>query len=619
MDINHILQRYFGYSSFRPNQREIIENVMAGHDSLVLMPTGGGKSLCYQIPALAMKGTAIVVSPLISLMQDQVEALRANGIDAAALNSNNGMEEDTVIRRKCLSGDLKLLYISPERLMAEMQYLLRSIDISLFAIDEAHCISQWGHDFRPEYTQLGTIRSMFPQVPIMALTATADKITRSDILEQLKLQDPRIFISSFDRPNLSLTVRRESTKKEKLKYIRRFIDWHKDDPGIIYCLSRKNTEMLAEELQAWGLKAEAYHAGMDALDRNRVQEQFKLDRIQVVCATVAFGMGIDKGNVRWVIHYNMPKSIESFYQEIGRAGRDGAPADTVLFYSWGDIVQLSKFADESGQAEVNKEKLQRMQDYAESGICRRRILLNYFGEQTDHNCGHCDVCINPPKHFDGTIIAQKALSAIVRADQKISISTSIEILKGMLSPTVKRHHYNELKTFGVGRDVSTQDWRNYFLQLLQLGLVELRYDLNNILTVTPSGWEVLRGNKRIELVVIEHEKDKKSMPSFFGKERVPEIHAERLGSAPASRHTTKTAVTDQQPDKKLFEKLRRLRQRLAEEQGFPAYIVFSDKTLDAMARLKPTNKTQMANIPGVGEFKLEKYGKQFIELIKNNR
>ena len=620
MNIDQILQRYFGYNSFRLNQREIIENVMAGRDSLVLMPTGGGKSICYQVPALAMKGTAIVVSPLISLMHDQVEALRANGIEAAALNSNNDMEEDTIVRRRCLSGDLKLLYISPERLMLEMQYLLRSIDISLFAIDEAHCISQWGHDFRPEYAQLGAIREMFPDTPVMALTATADKITRTDILEQLKLKNPQIFISSFDRPNLSLTVRRESTKKEKLRYIMRFIQWHQDEAGIIYCLSRKNTEMLAHELTLQGISAAFYHAGMDAMDRSHTQEMFKLDRVQVVCATVAFGMGIDKGNVRWVIHYNLPKSIESFYQEIGRAGRDGAPADTVLFYSLADIVQLSKFAKESGQAEVNIEKLRRMQDYAESGICRRRILLNYFGEQTDHDCGHCDVCMNPPKRFDGTILIQKALSAVARAEQKIRISTAIEILRGMVSPTVVRMHYDKLKTFGVGRDVSARDWQNYFLQMMQLGLVELRYDLDNILTITPSGWDVLRGNRKIELVVIDHTDDKKKeKPTLFGREHVPEIHAERLGGFTAGRSSAKAPVQNAQLDTRLFEKLKRLRQKLAEEQGYPAYIVFSDKTLDAMARMKPQNKTQMAQVPGVGEYKLKKYGEQFIGVIKNHR
>ena len=599
-----ILKHYFGYNSFRQSQEAIIDHTISGGDSLVLMPTGGGKSLCYQIPALYLPGTAIVISPLISLMKDQVEALRANGIEAEALNSGNDMNADTIIRRKCLSGQLKLLYISPEKLLSETDYLLKHINISLFAIDEAHCISQWGHDFRPEYTQLGTLRELFPKVPVMALTATADKITRQDIIRQLHLENAKEFVSSFDRPNLALSVKRGYKGPEKMRFILNFIKARPFEAGIIYCLSRKTTEKVSSDLRAKGILAEAYHAGMTTQERNATQEAFKNDQLLVICATIAFGMGIDKSNVRWIIHYNMPKSIENFYQEIGRAGRDGAPSETILFYSLADIIQLTEFAKQSGQQDINMDKLRRMQEYAESSVCRRRILLNYFGEQTDHDCGNCDICENPPKRFDGTRYVQMALSAIKRTDEQIRISTIIEILKGMKSPTVIKKSYNTLKTFGVGKDISTNDWQDYLLQMLQMGFIEIAYDQDNVIKITSSGNDVLYGRKSAELSVIDHQ-------SKEAPRKKPKLHLEiPTITIPGLPPTTGIE------DPKLFEALRSLRTQCANEEGFPPYIIFNDKVLHSLATIKPTTLEQFGFISGIGEHKKQKYGERFVALIK---
>ena len=598
-----ILKKYFGYTEFRPQQKEIITNILNKKDTLVLMPTGGGKSLCYQIPALMMEGTAIVVSPLISLMKDQVEALQANGIAARALNSMNTDTDNTNVRMECLQGKVKLLYISPERLISETSYLLRDIKISLFAIDEAHCISQWGHDFRPEYTQLDILRKQFPRIPIVALTATADKITRQDIVKQLKMNEPEVFISSFDRPNLSLDVKKGYQQKEKIRIIKRFIEKHGNESGIIYCMSRKTTEKVAELLYDEGFDTAVYHAGLSNFEREQTQDDFINDRVQIVCATVAFGMGIDKSNVRWVIHYNLPKSIESFYQEIGRAGRDGMKSDTMLFYSLGDMIQLTKFAEESNQKEINIEKLNRMQQYAESDICRRRILLSYFGETMEHDCGNCDVCRNPPERFDGTIIIQKALSAIARTNQQIATGTLIEILRGNFTQEISEKEYDKIKTFGAGREIPSRHWQNYLLQMLNMGYIEIAYNENNHLKITELGAKVLYGKQNAELVVIKEDE-------FSNKQ----YKKNTIVTSPVQ--IKKNAYGNLENEDSLFETLRLLRLKLAEQEAIPPYIVMSDSTLQSLCDKKPKTLEDLDDISGFSEYKKKKYGRDFVNAIK---
>lgn len=602
-ELQQLLKKFFGYSEFRPLQAEIIQHILQKKDALVLMPTGGGKSICYQLPAIYLPGITLVISPLIALMKDQVEGLIANGIPAASLNSMMSDSEQQQVKQLCIQGKIKLLYISPERVKAEADWFLPRLDISLIAIDEAHCISHWGHDFRPEYTQLAILKERFPNVPVIALTATADKVTRTDIIEQLRLNNPQVFISSFDRPNLSLTVRRGLNKKEKIKSIVHFIRQHRDQCGIIYCMKRSDTEMLVEELSLFQIKATAYHAGLSPQKREQAQNDFIHDRVDVVCATVAFGMGIDKSNIRWVIHFNMPGSIENYYQEIGRAGRDGAKSDTLLFYSMSDLIVLRQFAEESGQVEVNLEKLNRMQRYCETDVCRRRILLSYFGEEVEKDCGNCDVCKNPPLRFDGSILVQKALSAVVRTNQQIGVEMLIHILRGAARTELTEKGFHHIKTYGAGRDLSYMEWKEYIYQMIQLGFLEIDYAHANRLKVTALGTKMLYGKATAQLAqYIPPEPEKKkaktgSEKKGFKAQPIRPIESESV-------------------DEILWDALKQLRKQLADRESRPAYHIFTDDSLEDMVAQKPITLGDFNLIRGVGQIKLEKYGRVFVSLIR---
>lgn len=583
-EILGILKEYFGYDSFRPLQQEIINSIFEGEDNLVIMPTGGGKSICYQLPALLLPGVTLVISPLIALMKDQVDGLKANGISAAFINSSQQPQEHQEIYQLLFQKQLKLLYVAPESLNI-LDVVFSQIEISLIAIDEAHCISAWGHDFRPAYTQLGYLKNKFPKVPVIALTATADKATRQDICNQLNIPDATQYLASFDRKNLSLEVR-PGTKR--IEQILDFLVDKPNDCGIIYCLSRKTTEMLAEKLQQKGFKAEAYHAGINHEIRSKVQEDFINDTIQIVCATIAFGMGIDKSNVRWVIHYNLPKNIEGYYQEIGRAGRDGLPSSTLLFHSYADVVQLQKFADMSGNKDVQLAKLDRMKQYADSLSCRRKILLSYFGELIQEDCGNCDVCKNPPSFIDGTVIAQKALSCVTRAKEEEPIGTIIDILRGAQNAVILDKGYQRLKTYGIAKDIAWQDWQQYIIQLINQGYLEIAFHLNNKLKLTERSKKVLFEGEKVKLAnLLEFEKKKEIV-----------IQTTDKGAAPD-----------------LFEKLRQLRLELAKEAGIPAYQIFSDATLKEMEKSRPMSDKEFMQINGVGRQKMQNYGYPFIKAI----
>ena len=603
-----LLRSCYGYDSFRGQQWSIISHTLDGGNSIVLMPTGGGKSLCYQIPGLMSEdGFAIVISPLLALMNDQINALQQNGIPALALNSEKTDAENRQTVELLMQGKVKLLYISPERLLSEIDRWSTSITdrICLFAVDEAHCISQWGHDFRPEYTQLGTLRQRFPHIPVMALTATADRITRDDIAQQLHIPDAKLFISSFDRPNISLNVVKGSTGKQKMRQIIQFISLHRGESGIIYCLRRKDTEKMAAELTRVGIKAEPFHAGMSVAMKQRIQRDFINDDLKVVCATVAFGMGIDKSNVRYVIHSNMPRNIESYYQEIGRAGRDGLPAEAVLFYNYGDVVTLQQFALQSGQVQVNMDKLKRMQQFAESDVCRRRMLLSYFNERFDHDCHNCDVCNNPPERFDGSRLAQMALSAIMRTGEQAGLFTVTDILRGWRKAEVIDKGYDRLKTFGVGRDLTTPEWNAYLLQMLQMGLFDIAYNENNHLKITSYGTEVLYGRQSIQL-------------SRYQRHRFNMAQSTTTSTPLPLPTVALSSTTSRQMDRDLFEKLRDLRKAIATASNIAPYMVFSDKSLQAMATEKPTTQAEFSLIYGVGDLKCQKYWRPFTAAIRDH-
>ncbi|EGR2557651.1 ATP-dependent DNA helicase RecQ [Vibrio alginolyticus] len=588
-----VLEDVFGYQEFRDGQQLVIDAAVEGRDSLVILPTGGGKSLCYQIPALVRSGITLVISPLISLMKDQVDQLKANGVAAECINSTMPREELLSVYNRMHTGHLKLVYVSPERvLMRDFIERLENLPLSMIAVDEAHCISQWGHDFRPEYAALGQLKQQFSHVPFMALTATADDATRRDILERLQLNNPEVYLGSFDRPNIRYNL---VEKHKPVSQIVRYLETQKGNCGIIYCGSRKKVEMVTEKLCNNHIRAAGYHAGMDADERAYVQEAFQRDDIQIVVATVAFGMGINKPNVRFVVHFDIPRNIESYYQETGRAGRDGLPAEAMMLYDPADISWLRRMLDEKDdgpQKQVETHKLNAMSAFAEAQTCRRQVLLNYFGEYREKPCGNCDICLDPPKHFDATEEARKALSCVYRVNQSFGMGYVVEVLRGMQNIRVRENGHDKISTYAIGRDHSHDYWVSIFRQLIHKGLLFQNITRNSTLQLTEEARPLLRGDVTLELAV------------------------PRLDTAARTAKSDK--LTSKSYDKKLFAKLRKLRKSIADEDGLPPYVVFSDATLIDMAEILPTSYGEMLAVSGVGQRKLEKYADPFLDLIQEH-